>query len=275
MKKKYEVLDHGFVHYRSHMGDDHEIAMDARTSYDKRDNKGKNDRGLIRRLMHDRHTSPFEMGEIKFLVKMPIFAARQWHRHRTANINEVSARYTQLPEEMYCPAPFRHQDLKNKQGSAEVHEDSDLLQVDFMLDGEMLYDRYEDYLLDGVSREQARACLPLSTYTTFVWKIDLHNLFHFLKLRMDPHAQYEIRVYADALAKIVEDLFPLAYEAFDDYILNGYMLSRHEADMIRYLLTRNGTFVSGMVSDLRTEYVDGGSMTETEWDQFTGKFGLL
>ncbi len=274
MKKLYKVLDHGFVQYRSHMGDDHEIAMDARTSYDKRDNKGKNDRGLIRRLMRDRHTSPFEMGEIKFLVKMPMFVARQWHRHRTANINEVSARYTKLPEEMYVPHEFKCQDKKNKQGSAEVHEDSEGYVGDTIFDNQDAYDKYDGMISDDVSREQARIILPMATYTTFVWKIDLHNLFHFLKLRMDPHAQYEIRVYADALAMIVEDLFPIAYEAFDDYILNGYMCSRFEVDLIKYMLTRNGSFVNSMLEVLRNNYMDSGAMTKAEWDQFVEKFGL-
>jgi thymidylate synthase (FAD) len=274
MKKTYKVLDHGYVKYRSHMGDDHEIAMDARTSYDRRDNKGKNDRGLIRRLMRDRHTSPFEMGEVKFLMKMPLFVARQWVRHRTANMNEVSARYTQLPDEMFCPDAFNHQDKKNKQGRAEVHEDSEGFVVDTIFHNKEAYMKYDNMVVDGVSREQARIVLPLTVYTKFVWKNDLHNLLHLMKLRMDPHAQYECRVYANAVAKIVQDLFPLAYEAFDDYILNGYMCSRFEVDLIRYMLTRNGSFVSSMVSDLRTKYVDGGAMTENEWEQFTGKFGL-
>lgn len=274
MKVLYKVLDHGFVQYRSHMGDDHEIAMDARTSYDRRDNKGKNDRGLLRRLMRDRHTSPFEMAEVKFLIKMPIFVARQWVRHRTANMNEVSARYTQLPSEMYLPDEFKCQDKKNKQGSAEPHHDSDGLIMDLGCDFNDAYDKYDGMLKDDVSREQARIALPLAVYTKFVWKMDLHNLFHMMNLRMDSHAQYECRVYADAIAAIVEQLFPLSYEAFDDYILNGYLCSRFEVDLIKYMLTRNGSFVSSMASDLKTKYVGGGAMTENEWDQFTGKFGL-
>lgn len=274
MRKMYKVLDHGHVKYLDHMGDDATIAMDARTSYNKR--QPGEDRSLLRRLMRDRHTSPFEMAEVKVMIKCPIFVARQIVRHRTANMNEVSARYTKLPNEMYEPATVEFQSKDNKQGRGEtIAARAQKFMKDLIAYGNRsAYATYDALINNDVSREIARGTLPLNVYTEFVWKMDLHNLLHFLQLRLDPHAQYECRVYAEALWEMVQDLFPMCAEAFDDYRLNSYTCSRFEVDLLTYLLSHNGAFVGRMIEEQHKSYVDGGAMTQGEWDQFMGKFGL-
>lgn len=229
---KTPVLDHGFVELVDVMGDDHAIAQAARTSTQKQDKTDGDDIGLINRLMRDRHTSPIEMVEFKFNCKMPIFVARQWVRHRTASLNEVSARYSVLPGDFFLPEDFRGQGSgQNKQSadgelSAEVNSTM-LMKYDDS--GNRAYALYEEALEAGVGRELARMCLPLNIYTQWFWKIDLHNLFHFLGLRLAKDAQYEIRVYAEAIADMVKQVVPIAWAAFDEYRLGAVTLSKSEA----------------------------------------------
>lgn len=234
---KLPVHDHGYVILHETMGSDEVIAQSARVSYDY---KGTSqDRGLIRYLMRHRHTSPFEMAEMRFELKMPIFVARQWVRHRTANMNEVSARYTQLPQEMFVPETWACQSKDNKQGrddfGASIEDEYDALSL-IEFSNKAAYADYEKLLEKDTARELARGVLPLNTYTKFIWKIDLHNLMHFLSLRLHPHAQKEIRDYAEAIYQLVKIYYPITAEAFRDYVLESYTLSRMERDLLRELL---------------------------------------
>ena len=227
-----KILDHGFVRVVDTMGNDEAVVQAARVSYGKGTKKTSEDRGLIRYLMRQRHTSPFEMCEIKLHVRLPIFVARQWIRHRTANVNEVSGRYSELPKEFYVPELHRvmEQSTTNKQGSGE--EMPEQVQNDFRVGSQYHasddFDFYEKFLEKGVTREIARINLPVSTYTEWYWKVDVHNLLHFLKLRTDPHAQWEIREYANAIAEMFQQWMPLTYEAFEDYVLNAVTFSAAE-----------------------------------------------
>ena len=247
-----QVLDHGFVRVIDYMGDDSAIVQAARVSYGKGTKKITNDRGLIRYLLRHRHTTPFEMCEIKFHVKLPVFVARQWIRHRTANVNEYSARYSILDREFYIPAPeqLAAQSVANRQGRGDVLEGEEAARVLALLrdDAAQCYDHYEEMLNEdedgnprdpdrpGLARELARMNLPLNIYTQWYWKVDLHNLLHFLSLRADPHAQYEIRVYAEAMLDMVRRWLPIACEAFEDYAVGGAHLSRHGIDIVRRML---------------------------------------
>ncbi len=215
-RKPRKVLDKGFVRLVDSMGDDSSVVQAARVSYQKGTKTKKEDAKLISYLMKNRHTTPFEMVEFKFHAKMPIFVARQWVRHRTANINEVSARYSVLPADFYIPEALREQDMKNKQGSLVVHNSNkDNKNIERILQHSIkAYMLYEKLLKDGVGREMARIVLPLNIYTEWYWKIDLHNLLNFLRLRLDKHAQYEIRVYAEAMLKIIEDIVPVSVKTF-------------------------------------------------------------
>jgi len=210
------VLDYGFVRVIDYMGNDAAIVQAARVSYGDGTKTLREDEGLIRYLYRNRHTSPFEMCEIKLHCKMPIFVARQWVRHRTASINEVSARYSVLSEEFYVPEQFKAQDTKNRQGSAEALGESDnvLMQDWTMESSQACYDLYTRMLDKGSSRELARMVLPVNFYTEWYWKIDLHNLLHFLTLRCDAHAQAEIRAYADVIAEIVKLWVPTVHAAW-------------------------------------------------------------
>jgi thymidylate synthase (FAD) len=227
------VLDHGFVRVIDYMGDDAAIVQAARVSYGAGTRQVSNDEGLIRYLMRHWHSTPFEMCEVKLHVKLPVFVARQWIRHRTANVNEYSARYSILDREFYIPAPdaLAAQSTVNNQGRGAVLEGAEAARVLDMLRADAMrsYDHYEAMLSQdgqqGLARELARMNLPMNIYTQWYWKTDLHNLFHFLRLRADAHAQYEIRVYADAIAGIVERWVPLAWGAFRDYRLGGQTLS--------------------------------------------------
>ena len=226
-----KIHEFGYVELIDHMGSDQAIVDAARISYDRRGDT--EDRNLIRYLLRNRHTSPFEMGVLKFELKMPIFVARQWVRHRTASMNEVSARYTQLPNEMFIPEVFAVQATGNKQGRGGI---------DYALDDfgpkidrlhRQAYCLYEDMLDAGMARELARGVLPFNIYTKFVWKMDLHNLMHFLGLRLDEHAQQEIRDFAVAIENIVKELFPICHEAFVDYVRDAYTCSRMEIEVLR------------------------------------------
>ncbi len=233
LDKEYAVLDHGFVRLIDYMGDDTAIVQAARVSYGKGTKKVSQDRGLIRYLMRHRHTSPFEMVEFKFHVKLPIFVARQWIRHRTANVNEYSGRYSVMKEEFYLPADedIRFQSTVNKQGRSEDEVPEEVKQrlVTWLQQTQKdLYAGYAQQVEDGMARELARIALPLSLYTEWYWKIDLHNLLHFLSLRLDPHAQKEIREYAFVMAEMVKAVCPMAYEAFEDYRLNALYFSGPE-----------------------------------------------
>lgn len=239
------VLDHGFVRVIDYMGDDNAIVQAARVSYGQGTKKSRDDSGLIRYLMRHWHSTPFEMCEIKLHVKLPVFVARQWIRHRTANVNEYSARYSILDREFYIPAPdqLAAQSKVNNQGRGDVLEGDEAARVLEMLkdDAGRAYDHYEAMLSQegqqGVARELARMNLPANIYTQWYWKIDLHNLFHFLRLRADPHAQFEIRVYAEAMCDLVKAWVPAAYAAFEDYRLNAEQFSGPAMACLRRMLT--------------------------------------
>lgn len=231
--REIPCLDKGFVRLVDVMGNDDAIVQAARVSYGAGTKKVHEDRGLIRYLLRHKHTTPFEMVEFKFHIKLPIFVARQWIRHRTANVNEYSGRYSEMKDEFYVPAPehIRPQSAQNRQGRSNetLPEDESTRLAAAMEESQVkLYDEYQHYLESGVAREIARINLPVSNYTEWYWKIDLHNLFHFLRLRMDDHAQYEIRVFAEALAAIVREIVPVAWEAFEDYALGAVQFSRPE-----------------------------------------------
>ncbi len=242
--KAHEVLDHGLIRVIDYMGDDNAIVQAARVSYGAGTKHVQNDRGLIRYLMRHWHSTPFEMCEVKFHIKLPVFVARQWIRHRTANVNEYSARYSILDREFYIPEPehLAAQSTVNNQGRGEVLQGEEAARVLEMLKADAVrsYDNYESMLSQegqqGLARELARMDLPMNIYTQWYWKIDLHNLFHFLRLRADAHAQYEIRIYAEEMCKIVQDWVPAAYEAFEDYRLGAAQFSRQGMDCLRRMI---------------------------------------
>jgi thymidylate synthase (FAD) len=238
LDKEFKVLDHGFVRLIDYMGSDESIVQAARVSYGKGTKKVSQDRGLIRYLMRHKHTTPFEMVEFKFHVKLPIFVARQWIRHRSANVNEYSGRYSVMKEEFYLPEAedIRFQSTVNKQGRSEEEVPEDLKRklLDYLQSSQKeAYDHYSEFVDTGLARELARINLPLSLYTEWYWKIDLHNLFHFLRLRMDPHAQQEIRVYAEVMAEMVKTVCPMAFEAFMDYSVNASYFSANELKVLK------------------------------------------
>ena len=242
--KVYPVLDHGFVRVVDYMGDDAAICQAARVSYGRGTKSVQNDEGLIRYLMRHWHSTPFEMCEVKLHVKLPVFVARQWIRHRTANVNEYSARYSILDREFYIPEPeaLAAQSVINNQGRGEVLTGEEAEKVLRLLknDSAQTYDHYEKMISQegqkGLARELARMNLPANIYTQWYWKVDLHNLLHFLRLRADSHAQFEIRVYADEICKLVGDWVPFAYAAFEDYRLGGATLSSKALDCIRRMI---------------------------------------
>ena len=258
------VLDHGFVRVIDYMGDDAAICQAARVSYGKGTKSVQNDEGLIRYLMRHWHSTPFEMCEIKLHVKLPVFVARQWIRHRTANVNEYSARYSILDREFYIPTEehLAAQSVINNQGRGDVLEPAEAARVLEMLKGDAArcYDHYEEMIgqdgQQGLARELARMNLPANIYTQWYWKVDLHNLFHFLRLRADSHAQYEIRVYADEICRLVADWVPAAYRAFEDYRLGGATLSGKALDCVRRMLAGEAV----------TQETSG--MSKGEWREF-------
>ena len=246
------VLDHGFIRVVDYMGDDSAVVQAARVSYGRGTKAVRGDAGLINYLLRHRHTTPFEMAEIKYHVKLPIFVARQWIRHRTANVNEYSARYSILDKEFYIPVPeqMATQSSANHQGRGEALEGEEAARALELLreDAETCYRHYEEMLNEGegdnlvdpekkgLARELARMNLTLNTYTQWYWKIDLHNLMHFLSLRADPHAQYEIRVYAEAMLDCLKRWVPLVYEAFTDYRTGGAFLSAAAMKVVKDLI---------------------------------------
>jgi thymidylate synthase (FAD) len=244
LDKEFKVLNHGFVRLVDYMGGDESIVQAARVSYGKGTKSVSEDRTLIRYLMRHQHTTPFEMVEFKFHIKLPIFVARQWIRHRTANVNEYSGRYSIMPEEFYVPEEtvIKYQSTSNKQGRDNEEVPPEIRQrvLEILLEEQKsAFKGYQEMLDYNIARELARINLPLSLYTEWYWKIDLHNLFHFLKLRMDKHAQYEIRVYAEKMAEIVKAVVPMAYEAFEDYVLNSVTFSKNELLLLKKYLPEN------------------------------------
>ncbi|MEC7747136.1 MAG: FAD-dependent thymidylate synthase, partial [Candidatus Neomarinimicrobiota bacterium] len=231
-----KCLDKGFVRLVDSMGGDDAIVQAARVSYGQGTSKVSQDRGLIRYLMRHRHTTPFEMVEFKFHCKMPIFVARQWVRHRTANINEYSLRYSEARDEFYFPDPehIQFQSALNKQGrSGEVPLELKQKVLDYFKEiSERSFTMYQELNEAGIARELARSLLPVNIYTEWYWKNDLHNLLHFIGLRSDSHAQYEIRVYSDAMTEFVKAVAPFAWEAYQDYVVHGMRFSRIEQNLL-------------------------------------------
>lgn len=267
------VLDHGFIRVVDYMGDDAAIVQAARVSYGAGTKTARDDAGLIRYLMRHWHSTPFEMCEIKLHVKLPVFVARQWIRHRTANVNEYSARYSILDREFYIPAPehLAAQSTVNNQGRGATLEGDEAARVLALLrdDSNRAYDHYEAMLSQaqpdgspqrGLARELARMNLPANIYTQWYWKVDLHNLFHFLRLRADAHAQYEIRAYAEALCAVVKDWVPAAWDAFEDYRLNAVTFSGKGMEALRRML--KGETVTR----------EDVGMSAGEWREFEGAF---
>ncbi len=276
--KPFPVLDHGFVRVVDYMGNDSSIVQAARVSYGKGTKQVNQDRGLINYLMRHWHTTPFEMCEIKFHIKLPIFIARQWIRHRTANVNEYSARYSVLDKEFYIPAPeqLAPQSSQNHQGRSDrplsEQESARVLQL-LQDDAEQCYSHYEemmnensDGIIDenksGLARELARMNLNLNFYTQWYWKIDLHNLMHFLMLRADSHAQYEIRAYADIMLDITEKWVPFAHSAMMDYRINAAHLSGKGLDVVKRIVA--GEKITH----------ESSNMNKREWDELASLLGI-
>jgi len=261
------LLDHGFVRVIDYMGDDAAVVQAARVSYGRGTRRVSEDAGLIRYLMRHRHSTPFEMCEIKFHVKLPIFVARQWIRHRTANVNEYSARYSILDREFYIPAPeqLAAQSASNRQGRGDVLTGSEAAEVLDILrrDAAKCYDDYAWMLNEdgtdpnrqGLARELARMNLTLNAYTQWYWKVDLHNFMHFLSLRADSHAQYEIRVYADAMLDVLRAWVPACAQAFMDYRVGAVTLSAQMLSVVRRRL-------AGEAVDQKSS-----GLSKREWDE--------
>jgi thymidylate synthase (FAD) len=271
-----QVLDHGFVRVIDYMGDDSAIVQAARVSYGTGTKQVNQDKGLINYLMRHWHTTPFEMCEIKFHIKLPIFVARQWIRHRTANVNEYSARYSIMDKEFYIPSyeKLASQSTKNHQGrSDEPLSGEEAARVLNILKNDSLqcYNHYEEMLnltpegevkdanKQGLARELARMNLTMNYYTQWYWKCDLHNLFHFLMLRADSHAQYEIRAYADIMLDIVKKWVPFAYEAFTEYRMNATQLSKTGLEVVKRMI--KGEKISQ----------ENSGLTKREWEELMQK----
>ncbi len=260
----HKVLDHGFVRVIDYMGNDTSIVQAARVSYGEGTKKSRDDKSLIFYLMRHWHSTPFEMCEIKLHVKLPVFVARQWIRHRTANVNEYSARYSILDNEFYIPKSenLASQSSSNNQGRGDVLEGEEANKVIQILKSDSLrsYKSYEKMLSQenkkGLARELARMNLPTNIYTQWYWKTDLHNLFNFIRLRNDLHAQYEIRVYAEKIAELVKKWVPFAFEAFEQYQLNSSHLSSNGLSCIKRLI--KGEDISQ----------DNSGMGKREWKEF-------
>lgn len=241
LDQEFPVLDKGFVRLVDYMGSDQRIVQSARVSYGKGTKSYREDRGLIFYLWRNRHTSPFEQVVFTFHVKLPIFVARQWVRHRTARLNEVSGRYSVMKDEFYVPAPedLAAQSSDNKQGRREEPlgaEEAQEIRRQMAEAQAGAYAHYQALLDRGLARELARINLPLGLYTEWYWQIDLHNLFHFLALRLDPHAQKEIRLYGEVIFDMVKKVCPLAAEAFAEFGLGGVSFSRREFQALKAML---------------------------------------
>ncbi len=272
------ILDHGFIRVVDYMGDDTSIVQSARVSYGKGTKKVSTDSGLIKYLMRHWHSTPFEMCEIKYHVKLPIFIARQWIRHRTANVNEYSARYSILDKEFYLPEPqhLAAQSRSNRQGRGDILDKENAKKVLDLLkrDAEQTYDNYETMLNErydgstiddksvGLARELARMNLTLNTYTQWYWKTDLLNLMNFLRLRVDYHAQYEIRAYAEAMLDTLKKWVPITYEAFMDYRVGGTEVSAKGKYIIQKLI--KGQEIS----------IEDSGLSKREWNELMESFEM-
>jgi thymidylate synthase (FAD) len=271
LDKEFKCLNAGFVRLVDYMGGDESIVQAARVSYGKGTKSISEDKILLRYLMRHMHTTPFEMVELKFHVKLPIFVARQWIRHRTANVNELSGRYSIMRDEFYVPdaGAIKKQSVRNKQGRSEDEVPEELRQrvLDVLLtDQRYTYEHYEAFLKDDIARELARINLPLSLYTEWYWKIDLHNCLHFLRLRLDKHAQYEIRSYAEAMVEVVKRIVPMAWEAFEDYQMFGEHFSKMELSVLADHLR-----ITGITKESLKDY----GLTGLEADEFLEKLNNL
>jgi thymidylate synthase (FAD) len=276
---KHPVLGHGYVVLVDYMGNDAAIVQAARVSYGMGTKTVRDDRGLIRYLMRHRHTTPFEMVEFKFLIRLPIYVARQVIRHRTASVNEHSARYSIIPDEYDVPAAGGTflQSKRNRQGRGDPAPP----EVDERFRAELdrlcqeAYGVYEKALADGVARETARMVLPVAYYTEWYWKINLHNLLHFLSLRLDPHAQEETRLYAAEMARIAQAVCPVAYEAFEEFTLGSLALSRRELRAVRALLDGATPEAACEQARLPLTREDGRPMTTGEGVEFLEKLARI
>jgi thymidylate synthase (FAD) len=311
--KYLPLLDHGFLGIVDHMGTDSSIVQAARVSYGAGTKKVNEDRALIRYLLRMQHSTPLEMCEVKLHVKTPIFVARQWVRHRTSSTNEQSFRYSEIEDEFYLPDidNIQPQSSDNKQGRAGSLSKKDAEGVQWMMEGayehafqsykvllgdrigkdpsrpgfDVLYDAFDEYdpmfttEYNGIAREIARAVMPVGGYTEFYWKLNLWNLMRFLNLRLDLHAQYEIRVYAQAIVELVRPLFPIAMEAFDDYIHGAATLSRMETEILTDIANSNDSFKNSFKSmldqhDSMKAFAQSRGMSLREITDFIKKFGL-
>jgi thymidylate synthase (FAD) len=276
---KHPVLGHGYVVLVDYMGNDAAIVQAARVSYGMGTKTVRDDRGLIRYLMRHRHTTPFEMVEFKFLVRLPIYVARQVIRHRTASVNEHSARYSIIPDEYDVPVEGGTflQSQRNRQGRGELAPSD--VDERFRSDLDRLcreaYGIYEKALADGVARETARMVLPVAYYTEWYWKINLHNLLHFLSLRLDPHAQEETRLFAREMAKIARVVCPIAYEAFEEFTLQSFSLSRREQRAVRALLEGATPEAACQAAGLPLTREDGRPMSTGEGVEFLEKLASI
>lgn len=281
-EKYIPVLNAGFVGLVDYMGNDSSIVQAARVSYGKGTKKISEDRGLIRYLVRHSHTTPLEMVEFKFHCKMPIFVARQWIRHRTASVNEYSGRYSEMSEDMFIPEldTIQFQSNINKQGRSDEFVDNTIKEsVQNCISEKNVLDQkvYKDLMNHNIAKEMARGVLSVNNYTEWYWKIDLHNLFHFLKLRLDEHAQHEIRVFAEAMYKLIKPIVPLACEAFEDYIFDiedgnyqNYKLSKQELQILRDILNKSGLSVNKDIEDkMRNQKI-----SQREIDEFKRKLKL-
>lgn len=258
LDQSFPVLNKGFVRLVDYMGNDSRIVQSARVSYGEGTKTVREDKGLIHYLLRNQHTSPFEQVIFTFHMKLPIFVARQMIRHRTARLNEISGRYSVMKDDFYLPQKedVAFQSKNNKQGRSEEDVPSDLIEKVLSRlnhDQKNLYKNYEEMIADGLARELARINLPLSLYTEWYWQIDLHNLFHFLKLRMDGHAQKEIRDYAQVLFMIGQKVCPLAFEAFETWLKEGQFFSKHEIEAINALLDGKEIPLSGRQKEIFLE----------------------
>jgi thymidylate synthase (FAD) len=255
LDKEFPVLDRGFVRLVDYMGGDERVVAAARVSYGKGTKSVREDQGLINYLMRNAHTSPFEQVVLTFHCKMPIFVARQWIRHRTARLNEISGRYSVMKDEFYLPTEetLRTQSTTNKQGRGEKMlsaESAKVILAELEAGQREAYRRYEAMLQQDLAREVARIGLPLSLYTEWYWQMDLHNLFHFLRLRLDAHAQWEIREYAKVLATLAKAVAPMCYAAFERYVLNGASLSQESLEWLRENLPEDESMPAELKSKL-------------------------
>lgn len=270
--KSWPVLDKGFVRLIDFMGNDDRIVQAARVSYGKGTKTKREDAGLIDYLMRNKHTSPFEQVEFTFHIKMPIFVARQWIRHRTASLNEYSGRYSIMTEDKFLPDTWRTQSAVNKQGSENFSRDDvftdamDSLTMDVY---DVSHQSYESLLENGVAKELARIVLPLSTYTEMYWKMDLHNLLHFLALRLDWHAQEEIQQYGIVLGEIVKKICPMTWNSFEEHVLYGGNFSRTEVSIVKTMMEK-----LNLSTKQDFEILLERKMKDTHWAEFSKKIGL-